>query len=127
LNVFAQNGRVQEDPVASASGELANQSRVSCRNLTAILTRRSRLAMPKLRGCRSLGRPTPSDSHWIVRAAWSDRCRKMFEFCCRFQRVRSALAARVCIPRKRMAIRCTEPRAEKRMSFRCLSRRHLSV
>jgi hypothetical protein len=37
------------------------------------------------------------------------------------------VAARGRIPPKRMAIWCTDPRAEIRMGFRCLPRRHLSV
>ena len=57
----------------------------------------------------------------------NNSCRNTFEFCRRVPGVLSALAARRCIPQKRMAIWCTEPCAEIRMRFRCLPRRHLSV
>jgi len=50
-----------------------------------------------------------------------------FEFCRPFQGVSSVFASRSRIPPKRVRMRYAEPSAEIRMSFRCLSRRHLSV
>jgi hypothetical protein len=44
------------------------------------------------------------------------RYQQTFAFCRRFQGVLSALAVRGRIPPKRIAIRCAERRAEKRMS-----------
>jgi len=48
----------------------------------------------------------------------SDKPRKTFEFRRRLPGVLIRFAARGRIPPKRMAIWCTEPRAEKRMSLR---------
>jgi hypothetical protein len=75
---------------------------------------------------RTIAKTAPDPKRASVASADGSN-QKTFDFRRRFRGISSAIAARSPIPPKRMGIRRAKPRAEKRVSFRGVLKRHLSV